>query len=900
MVDLTTQQSSLESMVLALLDAQSVTEDQVAQTVLDFRDSFFQDVSDELCSRIAKKLLERLAVQLELGVAVTADFVSWLPSRKAEIEWKRWGAYRRLLLQQRRPLKVLDRLGESTDTILDLAGDPHAPGSWQRRGLVIGEVQSGKTSSYIGLINKAADAGYRLFILIGGHTESLRRQTQARVDEGFVGRDSAFMSKELRHLVDQKLVGVGAIDPKIRAYGFTTISSDFSIKTAQSFNFEVSDDMSEPVVLVVKKNKRILENLRDWLANQAPAGGHTMPLLLLDDEADYASINTKESGDPTAVNAAIRDLLEISERSSYVGFTATPFANVLIDEADDQDLFPRNFIYTLESPSNYMGADAAFAGEDSQKFVRSLDDIEELVPFRHKSSLHVSELPKSLIGAIATFIVANAIRDLRGDVNEPRSMLVNVSRFNNVQSQVHELVDECLSSFRNAIEFDSRAEEGSPLLDSLKLAFDAEYADCEFSWGEVAGALVDAVRSMEAVLVNSKSKSVDTYSKLAAVGRTRIIATGGAVLSRGLTLNGLMVSYFYQKSRASDTLMQMGRWFGYRDGYRDLCRLWIDDEVASWYEFVADSARELRDDLREMNRIGLTPRDFGLKVRKHPEALLVTAANKSKSAQLVERTISMRDRTLESTKILYDAAQIKSNSIVTANFLARAVQEGIPEYSSRNAIIREVPKQLIADLINEFGSSASDPYFAGPLGSHGESNFSRYVRGEVARDMQLWNVLIVGGSRGSQPVGSSEVRRVMRSIQVRDGHLLISGNRRRVAGPADLAPIVPRSTLETARGKLAEGERLSERDYRRLMSAPTLLVYFVDASESGERQPKVTPFSEPLVALKVAFPADPDGLDHDLRNPSGIRYLINTVLQKDWLPEMYLDLDEADIEDLDE
>ena len=899
MADETTQKSSLESMVLALLDAQSVKETQVAETVTTFRDSFFPELSEEICVKITKKLLERLAVELELGVAVTtSDFVSWLPARKPQVEWKRWGAYRRLLLQQGRPLKVLDRLGEATDQILDLAGDPRAAGVWQRKGLVIGEVQSGKTSSYIGLINKAADAGYKLFVLIGGHTESLRRQTQARVDEGFVGRDSAFMSKELRHLVDQKLVGVGTIDPGIRAYGFTTISSDFSIRTAQSFNFEVSEDMSEPIVLVVKKNTKILQNLKLWLDEQAPAGGHKMPLLLLDDEADYASINTKGAEDPTAVNSAIRDLLNVSQRSSYVGFTATPFANVLINDADDSDLFPRDFIYTLESPTNYVGADAIFSETDSPNALRALEDAGAVFPFKHKSGLEVEVLPASLTQAVAVFIVANAIRDLRGDENEPRSMLINVSRFNNVQSQVHDLVEELLATFRNAIEFDSHVDGESPALSQLRAAFETEFRDSEFEWEQIDDALTGAVDSMEAVLVNSKSKSADTYSKLSAAGRTRIIATGGAVLSRGLTLNGLMISYFYQRSRASDTLMQMGRWFGYRDGYRDLCRLWIDDEVAGWYEFVADSARELRGDLREMNRLGLTPEDFGLKVRKHPESLLVTAANKSKSAQTVERTISVRDKTLETAKIFDDGSQIKSNWKITRTLIEKASVVGGAAFNDRNAIVRGVPKELVADFVNDFGSSAADPYFAGPL-TRGESAFANYIRSEASTDMQHWNLILVGGSQPKVKIGAGEVSKVRRKLTGKDGHIYVSGDRRRVAGPADLAPLVSKSDADNFKASRSVST-LTEKNYRELMDGPALLIYLVDPTVSYSDDPKRVIADVPLVAIKVSFPADPLGLEHEIRNTGGVKYLINSVLQKEWLPDMFLDLDEADVDDLDE
>jgi hypothetical protein len=900
------QASALEDMVLTLLDSQAVEEEQVLLTVASLAGGFYPDLGPSDFLAIAARLLERLAVRLELGVAVTAaDHVLWLQERKSEIAWTRWGAYRKLLLRQGRQLKVLDKLGEATDAILDLTGDPQATGSWQRRGLVIGEVQSGKTSTYIGLLDKAADAGFRLFIIIGGHTESLRRQTQARIDEGFVGRDSAYMSKELRHLVDQKLVGVGTVDPDIRAYGFTTITSDFSVRSAQSLNFEISETMSEPVILVVKKNTQILKNLRQWLEDQAPPGGHRMPVLLLDDEADYASINTNDEADPTAVNQALRDLLALSQRSSYVGFTATPFANVLIDDDDKEDLFPRDFIYTLESPSNYVGADAVFGDSDLPSPLRDLDDAEAVIPLKHRSALNVVRLPESLVDAIAAFIVANAIRDLRGQELEPRSMLINVSRFNHVQQEVFGLVDDQLAAFRNAIEFENHDHEESKTYARLREVFEREYVQLGLNWASVRESLVDSVDSMQAVLVNSRTNSAEAYASIAAAGRTRIIAVGGAVLSRGLTLNGLMISYFYQKSRASDTLMQMGRWFGYRDGYRDLCRLWIDEEVAGWYSFIAESSRELRDDLREMRRLGLTPKDFGLKVRKHPEALLVTASNKSRSADTVQRVISLRDKTLESARIVDDAQRNVSNYEAGLDLVASALSEGSDTvYRVTSVVISEVPKTIIADFLTKFGSAPSDLFFAGPTSSGGTSTFAEYVRSALDSDLRTWDLVVVGGSSAAvESIGAGGVRRPRRTVKVGADGLFVSGNSRRVAGSADLGLLLTKEKQSAVR-VAAEGKTVAERNYRAHLERPAILLYFIEPDWIGEsalkNQNSLNGSDVPLLAVKVAFPADPEGIAHDARAASGATYLINTVLQRDWLQGLALDLEDDDRRDLDE
>ena len=239
--------------------------------------------------------------------------------------------------------------------------------SFLYRGLCIGDVQSGKTSTYIGLINKAADAHYRVIILLTGTIEKLRRQTQQRIDEGFIGLDSYAFTLEK----DNVQVGVGAIDPNTSGWAVTSTTSDFNAATAKKIVGQLNN-ISAPVILVLKKNKSVLEKLERWLrfynANKTTKK-IDLPMLLIDDEADNASVNTKKDDEVTAINKGIRKLLVLFEKANYVGFTATPYANIFIDpdtekEMLDHDLFPRDFIYALEAPSNYIGARSIF-GENA-------------------------------------------------------------------------------------------------------------------------------------------------------------------------------------------------------------------------------------------------------------------------------------------------------------------------------------------------------------------------------------------------------------------------------------------------------------------------------------------------------------------------------------------------------
>ena len=237
-------------------------------------------------------------------------------------------------------------------------------------------------------------------------------------------------------------------------------------------------------------------------------------------------------------------------------------------------------------------------------------------------------------------------------------MLVNVSRFKAVQRQVFELLSEAVAATKTAVEL-HYAEPGTQhsVIRRLQDRFGAEYASTGVTWPDVLHQLPKAISDVRVRLFNS-----DTDKRLAEQDEqwdrpARMIAVGGDVLSRGLTLEGLCVSYFYRRVTASDTLMQMARWFGYRDGYQDLCRIWINAESADNYRFAADSIEELKTDLRLMLRQKLTPEDFGLAVRKHPGALLITARNKMKSAHEATRTIGLAGRRLETTTLLPDHVQ---------------------------------------------------------------------------------------------------------------------------------------------------------------------------------------------------------------------------------------------------
>ncbi|MFI7866796.1 Z1 domain-containing protein [Ectopseudomonas khazarica] len=567
--------------------------------------------------------------------------------RKREIDTTYANAYGSYLRSQGwKPAVVNTLLNGDGTKILGLLQDPMSDGAWSRRGLVIGHVQSGKTANYMGVIAKAADAGYKFIIVIAGIHNNLRKQTQQRVDEGFVGRSS--------DPADRVNIGVGLDKNYPNPVTLTNISSDFNKQTADKSGAQLND-FKKPVIIVIKKNVKTLEALHVWLRELNAKGRDRIadvPMLVVDDEADNASINTnKPDINPTATNSWIRKILRLFTKSCYVGYTATPFANIFIDpDAFDKDayeeLFPKDFIHSLDAPTTYFGPEKVFnSDEGSSGVLRKINDCEEYLPLSHKNGSPVAELPPSLYRALDQFIVARAIRNLRGQERKHCSMLINVSRFVSAQKEVRSLIQLRLDRMSNAVKANYMMPEEvstkNEYMDRLRAAFEAEFAANEFAgrhftWGEVKAALWGVFEHLRTYVVNSKSDEVLDFGKYEkdGIGLTAI-AIGGLSLSRGLTIEGLTISYMYRNTRMYDTLMQMGRWFGYRPGYEDICRVWLPNDSINWYKHIALASEELRQQITRMRQADMSPRDFGLYIKSHPDSLVVTAANKMRSGERV-------------------------------------------------------------------------------------------------------------------------------------------------------------------------------------------------------------------------------------------------------------------------
>jgi hypothetical protein len=892
MVDLQNDNAveAFEAMALTWVAQQSgpPPEDQLRATLQALR-AVFPSVSDGQIELVFDSVSKKASIQMDLGTIIHAEtYEAWLDKRRGEIEWPQWKAYLQLLTQQGRPPRVLDSMSRSIDAILDHLGDPANGNAWARRGLVIGDVQSGKTSNYIGLMNKAADAGYRIFVVLTGNTESLRRQTQERIDEGMIGRDSAagVLGPKANARADRgNRIGVGTLMEDVsHLASTTTVLADFNINAAKAQNVAPGHNLT--IVFATKKNKKILERIAVWLRSHAGVDGKLdLPLLFIDDEADYASVDTsKDDDDPTAINQAIREILAISRRNSYVGFTATPFANIFINDEDDQDLFPRDFIYALDAPSNYMGATRLFGpshgGQAEDGGLREIEDANDLIPLSHKKHVVIPQLPETAIEALRVFMVANAIRDLSGERDKPRSMLINVSRFNDVQERLLDLVADELAAYRNAIELHAATyARGVPNreISELEATFEREYADAGYPWEDILEALMPAVADIDVRVMNARrDRELEEQEKRE--GRVqRTIAIGGDLLSRGLTLEGLTVSYFYRRVAASDTLMQMGRWFGYRESYQDLCRTWLTPQTILDYSSTADSLLELRLELDRMRVEELTPKHYGLAVRSHPGTLLITARNKMRSAEAGKKSISLRGRTIEAATVWSNLKDLGNNESAAKRFVQKlTVDVGAPSAPRRNSthqIWRGVPKESVAGFLSDFRSPST--LFEG-------TSLSDFVRTVPATDLQNWDVVLMGGrSEATFAAGPVVVRRPQRRVLVSDGVLLISEARRRVAGPRDIGLGLSKERLDEIADEYAsisdEGATLSDRFIVPRLEHPVLLVYPIEGRIQTERPEdsgvaSSEPFDHTIVSAVLAMPGHPSDKASD-----NVTYYLNAV-----------------------
>lgn len=891
-------ESIVKGQILHLYKENSITEAQVLE--IANRSRIIIQVSDKEFEQAIKNIHSNMSITMDEGVLIKGDeeYIEWYDSRRAEIEFKFWDRYKEYLtIKKGWSEAVVNTIDKVSNDIVALLGDPKMKGSWKRRGLVIGEVQSGKTANFTAICNKATDVGYDVIIILTGTIENLRKQTQERQDSDLVGFDSYKLLNDRG--VDNRRIGVGEINKQIRLMTFTSTRYDFKSTIIENVGLSL-DSCKDTALFVVKKNKRILENLEQWLIdhNADENGKIDSSVLIIDDESDNASVNTKEEENPAAINKCIRNLLKCFNRESYVAVTATPYANIFINDESSEDvednlgkdLFPKDFIYCLAPPSNYIGAKDIFLTDG--KYYNSLeviDDAEEIIPMTHKSFFQIKDIPDSLRDAVYHFILVNAIRDKDGDTNSHRSMLVNVSRFTNVQNQLADYLEEWFELIRRNLNgFACLSKEESMRNKYIKDIYSVwKKFNFEgisgYQWENIRSKyLIKSIFTIKVQAVNQSVKAINLDYSLYKNEGLRVIAIGGNSLSRGLTLEGLCTTYFYRNSQAYDTLMQMGRWFGYRSGYENLFKIWMTPTAIEWYGTICSATEELKREISKMNRKKFTPKQFGLKVKEDPQSLIVTARNKMKHTKVIEKYIEkevdISGKVIESVNIEINNRIIKNNINCIFSTLKNIHNKKIDQDKHNGTVmIRAVEKELVLDLISRFIT----PEAVMNNLAYNKNTLIDYI--SEASHLEKWDLVIPSVNRNDSTqkvqIDGKEyiINKIKRFLTLTEGKFIsvIKKNGRILTGESLKVGLDPieKEKIEADFKKNNPESKITDSDYLYKGRNPLLFIHFINVDEFKIDNSNIIYDEDLFVAISLAFPK----IDSDVAERKKARYRINTV-----------------------
>lgn len=689
-------------------------------------------------------------------VATEPVRASWT-DRLRHDSWYHWGRLEALLQSDPKwePHQVESVSAESLRVLRHLY-DPHHPVPFQGRGLVVGYVQSGKTANYTAVAARAVDAGYRIVIILSGIHDSLRNQTQNRLERELTGHQNR---------------GVAPAERGKEWISLTTPTDDFEEQDVRILQSPA------PFLIVAKKHVTVLAKLDHWLESAARYLGD-MPLLLIDDEADQASINTRgnrkpdpavggedeedESQAPSRTNALIRSILKRAPKAAYIAYTATPFANILInptaiDRYVGDDLFPKNFVIQLPRPTGYTGTEELFgasaAGRDVLKTVPD-DDVRALSAPRKRKGAEVvvdtapQQIPRSLSDAVLSFCLAGGVRLLRPALaKKSHTMLVHVSPRTSDQERIATAIRSQIDLWREA---EKQGQDLSRIIgqawETMKGGIDERPEDAA-----VISAALAVMRQLVVLELNSVTGENLEYDEKP--GR-HIIAVGGNRLSRGLTLEGLTITYFLRTAAMCDTILQMARWYGFRHGYEDLIRIWTTDGIARWFAELALVEQSMRDSIVALGRAGRRPDQMAIRLREH-SALLLTARNKATMA--VSQQDSWSGEHPQTILLpLSEPEKLKSNRSLADNFIR---ESGSFSPSSGGIIARDISPDAITKFLRDYAINEDIVAFRNDLLA--DWIMARAAAGELVD----WSVLVASPESGDRiALGNREIGLVRRSL----------------------------------------------------------------------------------------------------------------------------------------
>jgi hypothetical protein len=697
------------------------------------RDELLQ-ANPHIEEKLLQSMLEARYITTHEGKCLSSLSAKTLKERKKEIEelkkmpiWNQWEAYKKhLLINKKFPQQIIDNVDADTDTLLAHLPMPQKMKEFFKIGICMGAVQSGKTLNYAGLTNKLIDVEYDIIIILSGIPSSLRNQTQTRMETDVIGIDT----------LTGKKIGIGMFLPN---------GGEVEIYTKQDSEEESGDfnlthmrhlpvyQRKKQIVIVTKKNPHMLNALKTWLRelpfmNEQTGKLEDLSLALIDDECDNASLNIeKDASKRSSINEKITDILNLFHKRVFIGYSASPFANIYLDPADKNSLFPNDFMYLLKTPNNYLGPVEYFGVTLKNKripglpLVRETDEIDK-THFRKGETVHdwdyeMNGVNPSLAKAINSFVLSGAIRILRGQGNEHHSMMVH----NSVSVKSHEILTKAIQNYIDEIKV---VTKGKPLKrfwnsllelweqDFLVTSAQMEQIDSErfkeiikynndFSFKEIQNAVIEFLNDMEDVReINGKSEDELDFHKTNK--KLKVICVGGAILSRGYTIEGLACSYYMRNSLYNDTVLQAMRFAGYKGNYRDVIRVFTSKGIKQIFQETAKVVYMLSEQLSKMAEQAKTPEDFGLFIEtKRKSQTKPSAKIRPESSYKIDPDFSGASKDVAA--FLLEDDILKKNQELTSGFIDKL---GKPTKQTKHEITwNGVDTRKVIDYICQFNYS---------------------------------------------------------------------------------------------------------------------------------------------------------------------------------------------------
>ncbi|WP_104241056.1 Z1 domain-containing protein [Pseudoclavibacter sp. Z016] len=626
------------------------------------------------------------------------------------------------------PKGAVEAVDGSTEAIVAAMAEPRVEHD-RRLGLVVGNVQSGKTANYSGVIAKALDQNYKLVIVLSGIHNNLRRQTQIRLE-----RD------------------LGVSDNPSAWHGLTSPEADFGTTAKRNASSIISNNAR--ILAVVKKNKNRLENLLEFLRALDSDVVRRTPILIIDDESDQATPDSSPKGkeEASTISRLMRELWAEVVNGTYIGYTATPFANVFMNpSAEAAELYPSNFIHVMPTPDAYFGAarlfgldaDLAAVEVEAHDVLRYIPDAEldALRPAGRDAVFDAGVTP-ALADAIRWFIVAAAVRRVRGQHEKHSTMLIHTTHNVDPHFDLRDAVVNFLEPRRARARDGDVREFYTTFHEEIDRAPELLTGNAqEATWPRVEQEILSVMRNLRVSVDNGQADASERLDYRDEDPQT-VIVIGGGTLSRGLTLEGLFVSFFTRSSNAYDTLLQMGRWFGYRSGYEDLQRIWLSSGLDEDYRFLAQVEYELRQDIDRLIRSGQAPSQIAVRVRQHPGRLQITNPNKMKHAHEVE--VDFEGYPMQT--YVFDVGSeeaLESNRQAARGLLERIsdrVAQGQRADAGESRVFTGVPVEEVERFFQDFS-----------VHSHFGDSFAAAVAWSATKlPEKPWNVVLASGSEHGQ------------------------------------------------------------------------------------------------------------------------------------------------------